>query len=333
MTETVLARYLASLAQTMERDYGVPREQLYAEAGVSLADGADRIPEQHAEALWAAADRLAADGLLGLRAGKSVRYGTYATLGHMLVTSDTVGEALREACDYALYVGAAGRFELRQEGDECRLTYTSVRPGWRAAEVRSEAVLLPFARFARWASPGVAPIRVELMRAKPENAQAFEEAFEAPVIFGAVEHAMVWPLEAMSRPMNDANPALHAMLKSHVEAEMPTHDSTAALVRAYIARQLEKEVPDGLAVPDAARALSVSKRTLQRELATEGESFRDLLSDVRREKARVLLLGDGLSVQDTAARLGYSEPAAFVRAFRKWYGRAPAEYARNQQSH
>ncbi|WP_020400856.1 AraC family transcriptional regulator [Kordiimonas gwangyangensis] len=330
MTETVLARYLASLAQTMERDYAVPRETLFREAGVSFADGADRIPEQDAEALWAAADRLACDGLLGIRAGKSVRYGTYATLGHMLVTSETVGEALREACDYALYVGAAGRFELREEGDECRLTYTPVRPDWRAAEVRSEAVLLPFARFARWASPGVAPIRVELMRQAPVNAAAFEEAFEAPVIFSAGEHAMVWPLEAMARPMNDANPALHAMLKQHVEAEMPTHDSAAALTRAYIARKLDAEVPTGLTAGEAAAALSVSLRTFQRELAGEGASFRDLLSAVRREKARFLLLADGLSVQDTAARLGYSEPAAFVRAFRKWYGRAPAEYARNQ---
>ncbi|WP_262690386.1 AraC family transcriptional regulator [Kordiimonas aestuarii] len=329
MTETVLARYLASLAQTMERDYAVPREKLFAEADVSLVDGVERIPEQDAEALWAAADRLAGDGLLGVRVGKSVRYGTYATLGHMLVTSETVGEALREACDYALYVGAAGRFDLAEDGGECRLTYTPVRPDWQAAEVRSEAVLLPFARFARWASPGVAPVRVELMRGQPDNANAFETAFEAPVIFGAPEHAMVWPRDAMHQPMNDANPALHAMLKQHVQAEMPGEGSVSARVKAYVGKQLDAQ-SGGLTARDAAAALSLSLRSLQRELACEGASFRDILADVRREKARLLLLADGLSVQETSARLGYSEPAAFVRAFRRWYGRAPAEYARNQ---
>ncbi|WP_417461528.1 AraC family transcriptional regulator [Kordiimonas sp.] len=332
MPETVLTRYVSSLAQTLERDYGVSAETLYQTAGVSVPCESERIPEKDAEALWVAASDLAPDGLLGLRVGQSVRYGTYASLGHLLVTSETVGDALRAACDYAIYVGAAGRFELSESADECRLVYTPIRPDWRAGEVRSEAVLLPFARFARWASPGVAPARVYLMRAKPVNAAVFEEAFGAPVVFGAATHAMTWPREALMRPMNDANPALHAMLKEHVQAEMPQNAATTKRLEHYLAGKLGGgEPPSGLTIRDAALGLNVSVRSLQRELERAGMSFRDILAAVREEKAKQLLVRQNASVQAVSAMLGYSEPAAFVRAFGRWAGVSPTEYRRQHK--
>lgn len=329
MSETVLARYVSSLAQTLERDYGVPADVLYSAAGVSVPSERDRIPEKDAESLWVAASRLAPDGLLGLRVGQSVRYGTYASLGHLLVTSDTVGDALRAVCDYAIYVGAAGRFELQEAtGDEYRLVYTPIRPDWRAGEVRSEAVLLPFARFARWASPGVAPARVYLMRPRPPEPEVFEEAFGAPVVFGAAAHAMMWPREALMRPMNDANPALHAMLREHVQAEMPSTADTVSRLEHYFMRRLEGDaLPTGLAIRDAAAGLNMSVRSLQRELGQAGVSFRGQLAKVR-ERVAKQLLAKGLSVQAVSALIAYSEPAAFIRAFGRWTGMSPAEYRR-----
>ncbi|WP_417465416.1 AraC family transcriptional regulator ligand-binding domain-containing protein [Kordiimonas sp.] len=329
MPETVLLRYVSILAQTLEREYGIAAEKLYQTAGISLNEGPDRIPEKEAEALWVAADRFATDGLIGLHVGKSVRYGSYASLGHLLVTSDTVGDALRAACDYALYVGAAGRFELIEAEDEARLVYSPIRPNWLAGEVRSEAVLLPFARFARWASPGVAPVRVYLMRSKPSNAAAFEEAFGAPVVFDADVHAMTWPREALMRPMNDANPALHAMLKEHVRAEMPALAGVTSQLEHYFKERLgEGGHPTGLTIGDAADGLNMSVRSLQRELEQAGESFRGQLAKAREGEARRLLTQKNVSVQVVSALLGYSEPAAFIRAFGRWTGMSPAEYRR-----
>ncbi|SDE25568.1 AraC family transcriptional regulator [Kordiimonas lacus] len=323
MTETVLTRYLTTLVDAMEADYGVASSALYRAAGIApLADG--RIEEADAEALWVAAEKLSGDGLLGLRVGGRVRYSSYSTLGHLLVTAKTVGDSLRAACELAFYVGAAGQLEMEDRAGECAIVYKPLRPNWRAPHVRSEAVLLPMVRFARWASPGVVPKQVCLTRPIPRNPQAYADAFGAPVTFGAACHEVIWDAEALNQPMNDANPALNEMLRAHVEAEMPKRDSLHADVRAHLLAALAGG--GDTSITAIARLMGMSERSLQRALSAEGAAFRDMLSDVRREEAGRLLRETKLPVADVAARLGYSEPAAFVRAFRRWFDASPNQW-------
>jgi AraC-like DNA-binding protein len=68
--------------------------------------------------------------------------------------------------------------------------------------------------------------------------------------------------------------------------------------------------------------LSMSSRTLRRQLARAGSSFQDILDDVRRAAAEDLLAA-GESVTSIAARVGYANAPAFIRAYRRWTGRTP----------
>jgi AraC-like DNA-binding protein len=70
----------------------------------------------------------------------------------------------------------------------------------------------------------------------------------------------------------------------------------------------------------------MSPRTLQRRLASSGTSHRDLLDEIRRERARHLLSDRTLAIADVAGRLGFSETSAFFRAFRRWTGTSPQSY-------
>ncbi len=80
-----------------------------------------------------------------------------------------------------------------------------------------------------------------------------------------------------------------------------------------------------ITVEEIAHQLDRSARTLQRELAERGTSVRDLVDDVRRARA-IELLASGLTVSEVAERLGFSEPGAFYRAFRRWTGKAPGAF-------
>lgn len=323
MAETVLTRYLATLVETLEADYGVQAPQLYALAGIQPLSS-DRSDEGVADALWTAAEKLA-DNQLGLKVGARVRYGTYSTLGHLLVTTNTVGESLKAACELAFYVGAAGRLRMETSAHECRVFYEPLKDDWGAADVRSEAVLLPIVRFARWASPGVVPKSVHLVRPCPENPEKFEKAFAAPMVFNAPRHEIIWAACDLDRPMTDANPALNEMLRQHVEAEIPSYDSAAANVRVRLAHMVA-EGAGGVSVAEAARALHVSTRSLQRMLELEGTNFRSIMNEIRSREAESLLKDTTLSVAQIAYRLGYSEAAAFVRAFNRWQGQSPAQW-------
>jgi AraC-like DNA-binding protein len=75
-----------------------------------------------------------------------------------------------------------------------------------------------------------------------------------------------------------------------------------------------------------AAALGISVRTLQRRLSARGLSYRCLLDDVRRQRAEVGLRHGEERIADISRRLGYSDPAHFVRAFRRWTGQPPSHY-------
>ena len=77
-----------------------------------------------------------------------------------------------------------------------------------------------------------------------------------------------------------------------------------------------------------AKKLSVTERTLRRRLSDEGTNFRDIYTNTRLAIANQLLETAGLTVDTVSWRVGYSEPASFVRAFSKKYGRTPGEVRR-----
>ena len=72
-----------------------------------------------------------------------------------------------------------------------------------------------------------------------------------------------------------------------------------------------------------ARGLGLSRQTLYRRLKAEGVTFAELLDELRRRLALRYIRQDGLSVKETAYRLGFSDPAAFSRAFKRWTGASP----------
>lgn len=77
-----------------------------------------------------------------------------------------------------------------------------------------------------------------------------------------------------------------------------------------------------------ARQLGASERSLSRYLAGERTSYRQLLDRTRYRLARELLSHSAVPVADIATRLGYSDPANFNRAFRRWSGRSPGAFRR-----
>ena len=77
--------------------------------------------------------------------------------------------------------------------------------------------------------------------------------------------------------------------------------------------------------------LGLSRQSLFRKLKAEGATFEEVLDGLRHRLALRYLNGDGLSVKETAFRLGFSEPASFSRAFKRWTGTSPLAARRKPQ--
>src|ERR1044072_9019613 len=95
-------------------------------------------------------------------------------------------------------------------------------------------------------------------------------------------------------------------------------------VRRMVERQLEPLLASGpVRIGEVARALGYSRQTLYRRLKAEGTTFEKILDGVRRRIALRLIREEALPVKEAAWRLGFSDAAAFSRAFKRWTGKSP----------
>lgn len=70
----------------------------------------------------------------------------------------------------------------------------------------------------------------------------------------------------------------------------------------------------------------MAPRSLHRRLTEEGTSFRNLVDAERKQLAGQLLGNTEMKQEEMALQLGYGDPTAFARAFRRWFGQSPSEY-------
>ena len=129
--------------------------------------------------------------------------------------------------------------------------------------------------------------------------------------------------------------------KAEMEIELPTANTTMAracdhIIDEYLARldhthivnrvrtHLVESMPSGRVHEEAtAKALHMSVRSLQRKLKQEGTTFKKVLDDTRRELSISYIKDKHTSINEITYLLGYSDPANFSRAFKRWTGMAP----------
>lgn len=95
--------------------------------------------------------------------------------------------------------------------------------------------------------------------------------------------------------------------------------------RRTVDRHLEPLLASGpIHIEEVARALGFSRQTLHRRLKAEGATFEQVLDALRRRVALRLIREEGVAVKEASWRLGFSDPAAFSRAFKRWTGKSPS---------
>jgi AraC-like DNA-binding protein len=105
--------------------------------------------------------------------------------------------------------------------------------------------------------------------------------------------------------------------------KLPKGEATTDAVRRHLASELGKGQPT---LEQIAPRLHMSPRTLHRRLDEEGTSYRQILTEVRRELASRHLMECRLAIGEIAFLPGFSEPSAFHRAFKRWTGHGPLAY-------
>ena len=99
--------------------------------------------------------------------------------------------------------------------------------------------------------------------------------------------------------------------------------SITTRIRSLLGDDLGGELPS---FEELTGMLNMSPRTLRRRLEKEGTSYQRIKDNARRDIAISLLSRARMTVSDVAERVGFSDPSAFHRSFKKWTGQSPGEY-------
>jgi AraC-like DNA-binding protein len=289
-----------------------------------------RIPFEDLIAIGQAAVDATGDLALGLHLAEHYRPNLFGVLDYLARSCMTLGEAIKQLCRYNRLLQDAAETLLEIQGERALLWQRTLGgvhlpPGMTE---NSMANLIVIGRHLT----GIALAPIEALFTHPEPAYSAEHRriFGSRVRFGADRDGLVLATNVLSVPLKNPDPGLRAILERHADQlleHVPRVARFSHRVRELVAGELKEGNPTAEAI---AKKLGTSERTLRRKLQEDGTTYDQLLDELRRELAERYLQDPKVSTDEAALMLGYSEPSAFRRAFRRWHGTSPAAYRRKR---
>jgi AraC-like DNA-binding protein len=318
MAMSDLRAFLAAL-----RQLGYDAETLLASAAgdCDLADPDARVSCDAIGMLLSLARRERFTPNLGLELARCTPIGAYPLLDYLVATSETVETGVAQLGRYLRMSGNTTEITAHKEKDVVRIEI-----GGFTAPTSVEYSASLFVLHFRTETEGQFTASCLSLRHRPDDAAAFARVLCCDVIGEASWNGLIVPIESWRLPLRRRDSLLRQLLETQADqilARLPPRTGLADRVQRALAADLSA---GGARIETVARQLAMSGRTLQRRLAGEGVSFQQVLDAARREAAARYLAEPTLATSEIAYLVGYSEPAPFHRAFRRWYATTPETF-------
>ena len=330
MAELTVAAGLARGLMDLAVAKGASAVELAARSGIDpseLQDVDRRIPLSQYVALMRAGQQLAGDPALALHYGESNDMAQISVVGLIAYACETMLEAMAQVNRY-------GRLVVEVDGPKQRFSVAHRDGGFWAVDHREDPNAFPELTESTFARMICAPRRfgvtqlalaVHVTHPAPAWRAEYERIYGAPVTFEAGWNAVQLDPAWMNHKIAVQPRYVFGLLSSHADALLRRLES-ARSVRGRVESLLIPVLHKGEAGMDVVAArMGVSRQTLFRQLKDEGVTFEKLLDELRRQMALDYLAARKVSVSETAYLTGFSEPAAFSRAFKRWTGKTPRD--------
>ncbi|NKI19296.1 AraC family transcriptional regulator [Spongiibacter sp. KMU-166] len=258
--------------------------------------------------------------------------GSYHAIAVNAVHGATLGEAMTRFTRYSnLFDNSLYLHCVREKS-------TATLQVWRRSgmQVRSslaiDIALMILHRFASW----LINERIHLHSVKLDYpAEALHEHrylfFNANVLHEQEISAVEFDAAYLDRPVAQNEQSLaHYFEDAPAKLYLPLSQSgPLSLEVRSLLESLNEEQFRHYTLRQACAELHTKPDTLRRHLANEGSSWQLIRNTLRREKATHLLTQSGSSIEQIAFAIGYTEAAAFIRAFKTWTGMTPLQYRKS----
>ncbi len=307
------------------RQRGLDVEACREAAGVRGETPAS-LSAQQIGAIWWNVASVLDDELMGL-GGRPMPLGSLELLCHCILHAKTLGEALRRALRFLTVVVGDPAAELRVVGNRAEIVLDEPGPARSAFAYRSYGIIVH--GVACWLVGRRLPLlAVDFRGAEPASPE-YRSFFGAPVTFRRPVTSFVLDAALLGlAPIRDEAALRDFLRDAPAKLIAPYHDEAGltAKVHASLRRRHAYAWPS---LEQLADEMRLPASTLRHRLAVEGQTYRAIKDEIRRSLAIEQLAAGQVSIADVAAELGFAEPSAFHRAFRKWTGKSPAEFRRD----
>lgn len=310
---------------------GADQAALLDRAGLALdvLDDADaRVGSGAYVRLMRGGQALTGDPALALHWAEDVNLARMSIVGLLGEASTTLLESFMQVRRYGRLVTDLGeggdRFDMVPDPDGC-VWSVDRRPDPNAFPELTETTFGFMVCGSRVAAPSTWLKAVHVTHPAPAHAAEYERVFGAPVTFGSHWNALKSDPAFLTTPVNVQPRYVFGVLSRHADALMEGLKSSATM-RGRVEGVLMPILHTGeVGIDRIADSLGTSRQTLYRRLKAEGATFEQVLDDLRHRLALNYLTGGKVSVNEAAFLVGFSDAAAFSRAFKRWTGRTPRE--------
>jgi AraC-like DNA-binding protein len=330
MTESTIAAGFVSGLLELAVSKGAGRQELFERSRIDpaeLRDRDNRVSLTKYVALMKAAKELCNDPALALHFGEAVDLREVSLVGLIGSASGTMVDdiaQLNRLAPLAVDIdGGRDRFRLTRIDGQLWLVDTRLNPN-EFPELTESLFARAVCGMRRWFGENNFVKAIHVTYAEPAYRAEYDRIFPMPVVFGSDKNALLLTDDAWPTPDTALSSRyVSDILSAHAEALLETLESTKS-TRGRVESLLMPLLHTGDAsLNGIASKMALSRQTLYRRLKAEGTTFEKVLDELRHKMALHYLNGKKVSVNETAYLVGFSEPAAFSRAFKRWTGSSP----------
>ncbi len=335
--ERVAASFVKAVL-VQARHFGCDAAPLISAAGLSdnplETELSEPVTVEQYSRLCLALFRSIGDESGGFLPGVNTPLGGTRMLAYSMIGCRNLEQALLRAMDFNATCRERGREKAEHELQHnagrktVRLSYLSggdVQPGMQVSVLYSLAI---WVRFCAWLiDQPIELLQAGCADAEPSRRRGLDHFFHCPVHFGESSNWVEFSDSVLRAPIARSESDLERFLKLapyHVVIKpMVSDGGIASRIKQLLGDDFQRELPT---FDELASQLNMSERTLRRRLDREGTSYQRIKDHLRREAAISYLRNPELTVSDVAELLGFSDPSAFHRSFKRWTGRSPGDY-------
>ncbi len=346
MNRPVNIKYVSNLLRVVVAQ-GYDVQPLLLACGLT-SNPLDAVANEHVEVsaelyskIFQQVSRLLQDECFGFYNDNPIPCGTFRMMCFAVIQCNTLFDAIQRATEFTVMCHnlrgthqiVHDRIRYERGGEIAVYTDPDLSNSNISKTFSSQraiaSTLSSWHRFCSWLIG--APIELEEVALEGDcqiNMKKYQRIFNCGITFNHAENSIKFNSRYLNESINHSQESVEEFLKiapyqlialREIEGDL----SVVERVRTAIGYNFSRKLPS---FSQVASLLNISQRTLRRQLEQAGHSYQQIKDDCRKEAVIAYLERPELTVNAIAALMGFEEPSAFHRAFKKWAGMPPGKY-------